>query len=70
MAISETFANQHVKEWIDAWNNHDIQKVLSLYYQWVQRVINDLKVILELCIGDGERGLCANPLATFVHFIL
>jgi hypothetical protein len=45
MSISETFANQHVKEWIDGWNNHDIQKVLSLYSDTVEFISPKIKVV-------------------------
>lgn len=45
MSISETFANQHVKEWIDGWNNHDIQKVLSLYSDTVEFTSPKIKVV-------------------------
>jgi hypothetical protein len=41
-----------------------------LYYQWVQRLINNLKAILGLSIGYRERSLSANPLSTSAHFIL
>ncbi len=45
MSISEAFANQHVKEWIDGWNNHDIQKVLSLYSDTVEFTSPKIKVV-------------------------
>ena len=45
MAISESFANQHVKEWIDAWNHHDIQKVLSLYSDTIEFTSPKIKIV-------------------------
>ena len=31
MDYSESFAKAHVEKWINAWNNHDLKTVLSLY---------------------------------------
>src|ERR1051325_2271162 len=36
MSLSETFANQHVKKWINGWNNHDIQTILSMYSENIE----------------------------------
>jgi hypothetical protein len=31
MAIDESFAKEHIDKWIRAWNNHDINAIISLY---------------------------------------
>jgi ketosteroid isomerase-like protein len=31
MDHSESFVREHVKKWVNAWNNHDINIVLSMY---------------------------------------
>src|SRR5918912_2607987 len=31
MEIDDTFASEHIHEWIKAWNDHNIKEVLSLY---------------------------------------
>jgi hypothetical protein len=36
MSLSETFANQHMKKWIDGWNNHEIKTVLSMYSENIE----------------------------------
>ena len=36
MALSESFVNQHVKNWIYGWNNHDIKTVLSMYSENIE----------------------------------
>jgi hypothetical protein len=29
--ISESFAKEHVEKWVTAWNNHDLNAILSMY---------------------------------------
>ena len=31
MNYSYSFAEEHVKKWVDAWNKHDLKTVLSMY---------------------------------------
>jgi ketosteroid isomerase-like protein len=31
MDHSESFVREHVEKWVNAWNNHDIKTVLSMY---------------------------------------
>jgi len=31
MEINDLFAQEHITKWTDAWNNHDLKKILSLY---------------------------------------
>jgi ketosteroid isomerase-like protein len=31
MMVTKEFANQFATEWVDAWNSHDIDKILSHY---------------------------------------
>jgi len=36
VSISEAFAIEHTNKWIEAWNNHDLDAVLSLYSETVE----------------------------------
>jgi len=45
MALSESFVNQHVKNWIDGWNNHDIKTVLSMYSENIEFSSPKVKVV-------------------------
>ena len=45
MSISETFANQHMKKWIDGWNNHDIKTVLSMYSENIEFSSPKIKIV-------------------------
>ena len=45
MPLSETFANNHVKEWISGWNNHDIKKVLSMYSENIEFSSPKIKIV-------------------------
>ena len=45
MSISETFANQHMKKWIDSWNNHDIKTVLSMYSENIEFSSPKIKIV-------------------------
>ena len=29
--ISESFAKEHIERWVTAWNNHDLNAILSMY---------------------------------------
>ena len=31
MDFSESFVKEHVEKWVNAWNNHDLKTVLSMY---------------------------------------
>jgi len=31
MEINDLFAKKHIRKWINAWNDHDLKKILSLY---------------------------------------
>jgi ketosteroid isomerase-like protein len=31
MDFSESFVKEHVEKWVNAWNNHDLKGVLSMY---------------------------------------
>jgi hypothetical protein len=39
MSISEAYANQHIKKWIEGWNNHDIKTVLSMYSEILNSLV-------------------------------
>ncbi len=45
MYISETFASEHVKKWIGAWNNHDLKTVLSMYSESIEFSSPKIKVV-------------------------
>ena len=45
MALSESFVNQHVKNWIDGWNKHDIKTVLSMYSENIEFSSPKVKVV-------------------------
>jgi len=31
MEINDLFTKEHIRKWINAWNDHDLKKILSLY---------------------------------------
>ena len=45
MTFSEVFVNQHVKNWIDGWNNHDTKAVLSMYSENIEFTSPKVKVV-------------------------
>ncbi len=45
MSLSETFANQHMKKWIDGWNNHEIKTVLSMYSENIEFSSPKIKIV-------------------------
>ena len=45
MTFSEAFVNQHVKNWIEGWNNHDIKAVLSMYSENIEFTSPKVKVV-------------------------
>lgn len=46
MTITEEFANEHVKKWIDAWNDHNLKTVLSMYSDKIEFSSPKIKVVL------------------------
>jgi ketosteroid isomerase-like protein len=36
LSISEAFAIEHTNKWLEAWNNHDLEAVLSMYSETVE----------------------------------
>jgi ketosteroid isomerase-like protein len=45
MDYSESFAKTHVEKWINAWNNHDLKNVLSLYSDNIEFSSPKIKVV-------------------------
>lgn len=45
MSISEAYANQHIKKWIEGWNNHDIKAVLSMYSENIEFSSPKIKIV-------------------------
>jgi ketosteroid isomerase-like protein len=45
MDYSESFAKTHVEKWINAWNNHDLKTVLSLYSDNIEFSSPKIKVV-------------------------
>ena len=45
MSISEAFANQHMKKWIDGWNDHGIKTVLSMYSENIEFSSPKIKIV-------------------------
>ena len=45
MSISEAYANQHIKKWIEGWNNHDIKTVLSMYSENIEFSSPKIKIV-------------------------
>ncbi len=44
--ISESFAKEHIKKWIDAWNNHDIKAALTMYSDDIEFSSPKIKLVL------------------------
>jgi ketosteroid isomerase-like protein len=49
MDYSESFAKTHVEKWINAWNNHDLKNVLSLYSDNIEFSSPKIKVVFPEC---------------------
>lgn len=45
MDYAESFAKTHVEKWINAWNNHDLKTVLSLYSDNIEISSPKIKVV-------------------------
>lgn len=45
MTISKVFAKEHITKWIQAWNNHDLKTVLSMYSENIQFSSPKIKVV-------------------------
>jgi ketosteroid isomerase-like protein len=45
MDDSLSFAKEHIKKWINAWNNHDIKTVLSMYSDNIEFSSPKIKVV-------------------------
>jgi len=45
MIYSDSFVKEHVKKWVNAWNNHDLNTVLSLYSEDVEFSSPKIKVV-------------------------
>ena len=43
--ISDSFATEHIKRWINAWNNKDLGKVLSMFTENIEFCSPKIKVI-------------------------
>ena len=55
--MTSEFANNFAKEWIDSWNNHDIEEIISHYaddLQFYSPVIKQLQVNDVGLITDKE----------------
>ncbi len=50
MSISEAFANQHMKKWIDGWNDHDIKTVLSMYSENMSSPVPKSKLYFQIIL--------------------
>lgn len=43
--ISETFTKEHIERWINAWNNKDLETVLSMFTEDIEFYSPKIKVI-------------------------
>jgi ketosteroid isomerase-like protein len=43
--ILDSFATEHIKRWINAWNNKDLEKVLSMFTENIEFSSPKIKVI-------------------------
>ena len=43
--ISDSFANEHIERWINAWNNKDLETVLSMFTENIEFSSPKIKVI-------------------------
>ena len=45
MDYSESFVRKHIEKWVDAWNNHDLKAVLSMYSDDIEFSSPKVKVV-------------------------
>ena len=45
MIYSESFAKAHIEKWVNAWNNHDLKTVLSMYSDDIEFSSPKIKVV-------------------------
>lgn len=45
MSLSQKFANEHVKKWIDCWNNRDLETILSMYSDNIEFSSPKIKIV-------------------------
>jgi ketosteroid isomerase-like protein len=45
MDFSESFVKEHIEKWVNAWNNHDLKTVLSMYSDDIEFSSPNIKVI-------------------------
>src|SRR4051812_26226928 len=45
MDLSDTFAKGHMEKWLNAWNNHDLKAVLSMYSDSVELSSPKIKAV-------------------------
>jgi ketosteroid isomerase-like protein len=45
MDYSDMFAKGHMEKWVNAWNNHDLKTVLSMYSDNVEFSSPKIKVV-------------------------
>src|SRR5450631_2483672 len=55
--LQDSFAREFAQEWVDAWNSHDLERILTHYED---EVVLSSPVALKLLNGDGTvRGKAA-----------
>ena len=54
MNHSESFVKEHIEKWVNAWNNHDLKAVLSMYSYDIEFSIPKVKVVYILK-GNNQR---------------
>jgi ketosteroid isomerase-like protein len=45
MKYSESFVKEHIEKWVNAWNNHDLKTVLSMYSDDIEFSSPKIKVV-------------------------
>jgi ketosteroid isomerase-like protein len=45
MKYSESFVKEHIEKWVNAWNNHDLKTVLSMYSDDIKFSSPKIKVV-------------------------
>ena len=45
MDYSESFVKEHIEKWVNAWNNHDLKAVLSMYSDDIEFSSPKVKVV-------------------------
>jgi ketosteroid isomerase-like protein len=43
--FSESFVKEHIEKWVNAWNNHDLKTVLSMYSDDIEFSSPKIKVV-------------------------